>query len=98
GSSSATFTISVQALSDDDFTIISATYRGLTRSSEELIVRPASMSSLDLPFIIIAGTSAQATVKLDGAAPPGGAVIKLSSTAPDFVSVPASFTIPAGDR
>jgi hypothetical protein len=42
------------------------------------------------------GGSAQMTVHLNGAAPPGGAVVALASRFPELATVPATVTVPAG--
>jgi uncharacterized repeat protein (TIGR03803 family) len=55
---------------------------------ESLYVDPAS---------VVGGSSAQATVTLAWAAPPGGAVVSLSSDSA-LASVPATVTVPAGGR
>ena len=56
-----------------------------------------TLTSLVLnPPAVIAGSPSQGTVTLNGAAPAGGAVVSLSSSATNRATVPATVTIPAG--
>jgi uncharacterized repeat protein (TIGR03803 family) len=48
------------------------------------------------PSSIVGGKSSTGTIWLRGPAPSGGAVVALSSSAPDVASVPATMTVPAG--
>ncbi|MEY2400307.1 MAG: hypothetical protein QOJ08_418, partial [Ilumatobacteraceae bacterium] len=45
---------------------------------------------------VTGGTTAQLDVVLNGVAPPGGAVVALSSSVPQLATVPPSVTVPAG--
>jgi len=61
------------------------------------IGRSLGLASLTLnPASVIAGSPSQGIVTLSGPAPAGGAVVALSSSAPNRATVPATITIPAG--
>jgi fibronectin type 3 domain-containing protein len=70
---------------------------GNSEPSNEASATPllALMSVTVNPISVRGGTAATGTVTLNGTAPPGGAVIQLSSNAP-VALVPRSITIPAG--
>jgi hypothetical protein len=58
---------------------------------------PAALSAITLdPTSVVGGNSAQGTVTLTSAAPPGGAVVTLSSGNLAVATLPASATVPAG--
>jgi uncharacterized protein (TIGR03790 family) len=60
---------------------------------------PAPQASLAFaPRYILNGSTSTGTVTLAQAAPPGGTVVSLSSNRSDIVQVPASVTIPPGQR
>ncbi len=62
------------------------------------LARGLGLSSLILnPTSVIAGNPSQGTVTLNGPAPAGGAIVALSSSAPNRATVPATVTIPAGN-
>jgi hypothetical protein len=48
------------------------------------------------PASVVGGTTSEGTASLTSAAPPGGAVVTLSSGSPSAATVPASVTVPAG--
>jgi hypothetical protein len=81
--------------------IFTATYRGaiLTKS---LDIQPADLSTVvNNPCAVCGmtgGGSTDITINLDGEAPPGGAVINLSSNNLSGIEPPASVTVPAGLR
>jgi outer membrane protein assembly factor BamB len=57
----------------------------------------AALKSLVVaPSQVRGGTAANGTVTLTGAAPAGGAVVKLTSSAPSVASVPSTVTVRAG--
>jgi len=59
--------------------------------------RPLGIISLAVnPASVIAGSPSQGTVTLSGAAPAGGALVALSSSATNRATVPATVAIPAG--
>jgi LmbE family N-acetylglucosaminyl deacetylase/lysophospholipase L1-like esterase len=60
-------------------------------------VGPLTASALTVtPSSVVGGTSSQGTVMLNGAAPAGGAIVSLASSAPSVATVPASVTVAAG--
>lgn len=66
-----------------------------------LYVYGAPIYPLDLrvvPSVIYGGGSGTGTVYLNDAAPAGGAVVTLASSDPTIASVPASVTVPEGQR
>jgi RHS repeat-associated protein len=65
--------------------------------STQLEVRPVSLASLVItPSTIISGRNANGVVTLGAPAPPGGATVTLTSSAPSSVIVPASIVVSAG--
>lgn len=68
--------------------------RGPVILSRNVTVLPTTLSVTVDPFLVVAGTSAQGTVRLGAAAPTGGIVVALSSNTTG-VNVPATVTIPA---
>jgi len=68
--------------------------RGPVTLSRNVTVLPTTLSVTVDPFLVVAGTSAQGTVRLGAAAPAGGIVVNLSSNTTG-VNVPATVTIPA---
>src|SRR5262249_18922557 len=68
---------------------------GTASSSVALTVQPPSLNSLSAPSVLTAGTPIGAIVFLNGLAPPGGALVSLSSSSP-AASPPATVTVAAG--
>jgi hypothetical protein len=98
GATSATFTITTKGVASSTSTTITAVYGGVTRTTT-LTVTVASLSTLTLnPTTVTHGSPSTGTVTLNGFAPPGGAVVTLSSSNIALARVPASVTIPAGSR
>jgi hypothetical protein len=76
-----------------------ATIAGIGAKGTVSVGPPAAVkaSSLSLnPLTVTGGNPVVATVTLTGPAPAGGHVVPLFSQYPEFVSLPASITIPAG--
>lgn len=95
GSKSATFTITTSGIASSTSVTISAVY-GTTRTTT-LTVSVASLTSLTLnPSTVTGGTSSTGTLTLNGAAPPSGAVVSLTSSNTTAAQVPSTATIPAG--
>jgi hypothetical protein len=68
---------------------------GSSSAQFTLTVQPPSLRSLSLsPNSVTGGADASGFVSLNGLAPPAGAVVSLTSDAPD-VTVPATMTVPA---
>jgi subtilase family serine protease len=99
GATTATFTVTTQAIGFISPVTIAATYNGTTLSALVTIVPPGTPlvpSSLTLsPSVVIGGSSSTATVLLTGSAPAGGAALALSSDNAGVV-VPPVITVPAG--
>ena len=95
GSRSATFTITTSGVASSTSVTITAVY-GTTRTTT-LTVTVAGLTSLTLnPSMVTGGTPSTATLTLNGAAPPSGALVSLTSTNTSAAQVPSSATIPAG--
>ena len=95
GATSAQFKVSSKGVAANTSAAITASYGGTSRSAS-LTVTPAALASVSLsPSTLVGGTRSNGTVRLNGAAPPGGAVIALASSA-SAATVPASVTIAAG--
>jgi hypothetical protein len=97
GATSATFTLTTSAVATSTSVTISASYGGGTQTAT-LTVIPPVLSSLTLnPTSVVGGlASSTGTVTLNGPAPSGGALIRLSSSNA-AADVPANgVTVPAG--
>jgi hypothetical protein len=69
----------------------------LATKSASVTVTPGALSDLILSAgSVLGGSSATFVVTLNGKAPPGGAVIALSSSSGSATALPSSVTIPAG--
>jgi acetyl esterase/lipase len=96
GASSATFTVTTQAVTADRPVTLTATFR-LASKTAALTIQAPVLSSISLtpsPFIGGCKTSV-GRVNLTGKAPAGGLVVSLANTNPVAV-VPASVTVAAG--
>jgi hypothetical protein len=97
GSTSATFTVTTLGVAANTTSIITGTL-GVSASAT-LTVTAASLSSVTRsPSSVVGGNNSTGTVTLNGAAPPSGAVVTLSSSNTSAAQVPASVTIVAGSR
>src|SRR5205085_1753987 len=89
------FTINTSSVSAAKIVIISATYNGVTRTSN-LTVNPLTATLVLSPSTVVGGLSTTLNkVTLNSPAPAGGAVVTLSSGDPG-VTVPGSVTVAAG--
>jgi uncharacterized repeat protein (TIGR01451 family) len=61
-----------------------------------LLLDPTDLTVTVSPAAIVSGSTATATVTLSRPAPPGGAVLVLSSATPAVASVPPTVLVPAG--
>jgi hypothetical protein len=97
GATSASFSIGTSAVADNTAVTISASYGGGTRTAT-LTVLHAVLTSLTLNPTSVIGNpllgKSTGTVRLNGPAPAGGAVVALSSN--NGAHVPSTVTIPAG--
>ena len=98
GATSATFTVTTSAVTAATPVTIAATYGGTTKTTL-LTVNPATAVALSSvavsPATVNGGSPSTGTVTLSGAAPSGGAVVTLSSSA-SAATVPANVTVTAG--
>ena len=95
GQTSASFTITTQAVASYIPVMITATYDG-GRVSNTLVAGPLLGAVKLRPKRVAGGTDATGTVILNGLAPAGGVVITLESDNADIAAVPASVTISEG--
>jgi hypothetical protein len=100
GGTTATFAIGTGAVTTSVSTTVSGAYAGVTRSAILTINPPSTVAALASivlsPARVVGGNSSTATVTLAAAAPSGGVSVKLTSSRPSVVTVPASITVPAG--
>jgi hypothetical protein len=95
GKTTATFTISTSAVTSNASVTITGNY-GVAKTAT-LTVTSAALSTVSVnPTSVLGRTSSTGTVTLTGAAPPGGAVVTLSSSNTSAAQVPASVTVTAG--
>jgi hypothetical protein len=92
---SAAFPIATGGVASVTAVVITAACSGGTASAT-VTVNPAALQSISMPASFAAGTTVTASVSLTGQAPPSGAILSLTSSAPEVASVPAQLTIPAG--
>jgi uncharacterized delta-60 repeat protein len=91
----AGFAVSTSSVAATTTVTISATYR--TTKSAVHTIRAATISSVTLsPAAVPAGSPSNGMVTLTGVAPPGAAVVALSSSNPATATVLASVTVAAG--
>jgi hypothetical protein len=64
-------------------------------SSIQFTVNPPSLKSIDISKSVIGGAQPQTFIRLNGQAPPGGAIISVSSDSP-VITVPATVTAAPG--
>jgi hypothetical protein len=96
GGSSATFTITTQAVTQATNVTILAS-RSVTQPQTLQLLPPGALASLSInPKTVTGGELSEGTVTLAGAAPAGGVVVSLSSHDTTVATVPASVTVPDG--
>jgi hypothetical protein len=96
GATSMTFTVPTDYSINDVYTTETASL-GNQVFTTHIVVRGVAMRQLNPNEPTMGSNSSlQATVVLNGQAPPSGFLVALSSSNPDVISVPATFTIPAG--
>jgi hypothetical protein len=93
---SPAFSVATSAVSSSTVVAITATYGGVSKTAN-LTLAPAVLYGLSLsPSTVTGGTaSTNNQVSLAGFAPPGGAVVTLTSSNPAVAQTPASVVIPA---
>jgi len=91
-----TFKVTTKGVAAASVVTISAIFNGETKSAK-LTVKPAALSKVAFkPGSVVGGKNTVGKALLNGEAPPGGAVVTLSSANTGVVTVPASVTINAG--
>jgi thermitase len=100
GELSATFPIATKVVTSTARVTLSAAFAGANRSvSLDLIPQPGTLDLFTLsPVTVQGGVSSRATLRVTTPAPKGGLVVQLDSSHPDAAAVPASVTVPAGQR
>jgi hypothetical protein len=98
GTTSKGFTVTARSTSIRRLIAVTATAGGETRR-QVLTIEPDQAALLALAAPAITGGSALAgnAVQLSSPAPPGGAIVLLSSSLPAVAAVPASVAVPAGE-
>jgi probable HAF family extracellular repeat protein len=97
GALSQTFTVTTATVTANQAGTVTASYGGVSQALT-VTVRPIRVATLALsPNPVTGGANASASVTLECAAPPGGAVVTLSSSnAPVAAPTVSSISIPAG--
>ncbi|MFL6246938.1 MAG: discoidin domain-containing protein [Thermoanaerobaculia bacterium] len=98
GASSAQFAIATSSPASTTAVQITATLMGASQSAS-LTITPDSTALVDVVLTsstVEGGTSVDGTVVLGGPAPPGGALVMLSSTIPEAAAVPSTVLVPEG--
>jgi hypothetical protein len=99
GATSASFTVTTTAVSASTSVTLTGNHGGASRTTTLTVTPtppPASLDTLTLsPASVTGGNTSQGTVTLTSAAPAGGAVVSLSSSA-TAATVPPSVTVAAG--
>ena len=93
----ATFTVTTRSVASNTALTISGTY-GVTQSANFSVLSALSgvLTTVALnPTLVVGGTSSTGTVRLNGPAPAGGALVTLSSSNAAAAQVPASVTVAA---
>ena len=98
GATGATFPVVTNAVTMATPVSISASYGGVGKSAPLTVNPPPAMvlSFVVTPTSVVGGNPASAIVTLSAPAPPGGAVITLSSANAGVATLPTSVLIPAG--
>jgi hypothetical protein len=96
---SMTVPVTTIGVASEESVIFTASYREASVTGS-LSIQPADLYSVVRNACAVCGTKGgeptDITLYLDGQAPPGGAVISLSSNDPSHISAPATVTIPEG--
>lgn len=98
GTKVRTFTITTIAVTSQTVAQITATVNGGTANANLTILAANLLRITFAPSRVHGGQNTVLTIELDANAPPGGAIITLTSSNPELATIPASVTIPAGQR
>ncbi|HEU4889508.1 MAG TPA: hypothetical protein VFV49_16605 [Thermoanaerobaculia bacterium] len=98
GATTASFTITTTSPAAQVNAVITATYNGSSKTATLTIVPQSSaLATLEIDSASIeGGTALNGRVILAGPAPAGGAVVSLSSSDPNTVSIPDTIAVQAG--
>ena len=91
----ATFTVATSPVAANTSVTISGTY-GATRTVRLTVAAPVLSAISVNPASVKGGSPSTGMVTLNGAAPGGGAVVKLSSSPTSVATVPSSVMVPPG--
>jgi hypothetical protein len=97
GNSSATFPISTLAVPISTTATIQATANSFSESADLQIIAANLLSIKFNPSRVRGGIQTFMTIRLDAAAPPGGASITVTSSNPSIAPIPTTVVIAAGD-
>ncbi len=98
GQSTAAFSVTTYAVTTATSVTLTASYSG-NKVSATLTVNPPALSAVTLsPSTVKGGSTSNGTVVLNGPAPTGGVLVRLSSNNTALVTVPSSVTVAAGSR
>ncbi len=96
GATDAQFTVTTAPAASSTSITISASGGGATRTAA-LVVGPLSVASVVIsPSTVIGGNSSTGVVTLNGAAPPGGFTVALTSSSPGLAVVPDTVVVSQG--
>lgn len=96
GSPDATFQTPVATVTQPTIVTITATVGGTSKSALLQVLPPSLDSFIVVPSTAVGGQTAEGRLRLNRDAPTGGIQGQLSSSNPAAVTIPATFTVPAG--
>ena len=97
GADSASFTVSTTGVLTDQTATVTATVGAVSVQATVTVTATQIASIKFVPSRVRGGANTAMTVTLDSAAPPGGAVVSLSSSDPSLATIPATVTVLAGE-
>ncbi|MCE9558092.1 MAG: hypothetical protein K8R88_04005 [Armatimonadetes bacterium] len=99
GAGSVTFGITTTVIANDANVVFTAGTVGGVQRTGTLLVKGIALSALSIsPTSVLGGISATGTLTLDQNAPTGGFTVNLASSNPGIATVPATVTVPAGQK
>jgi hypothetical protein len=96
GESSASFRVTTRPVQGTSMVTLSASLAQETRQAYLMIVSISLASVAVRPGAVMGGTPSTGTILLSGPAPPGGAMVTLTSANPAAAVVPGSVIVPEG--
>ncbi|MEJ5169552.1 MAG: S8 family serine peptidase [Fimbriimonadales bacterium] len=94
GSTTATFTVTTQAVTSQNLITVTATTPNRSVQSD-LMVKPDGVLDLSAPSVLVAGANGTGTVTLTGPAGAGGVAVRLVSSS-GALTVPSTVVVPQG--